>query len=129
MTRKVALIGSRSFPLTTPVGAQVVDTMREYGTDVVFLTRGSAGFDQYAAAVAVTLGLRCFAYPGHGGVDNFVRDAELVADCDEMVAFLDPDVLDKPYTGTAMVIERALAAGKPVRVATTVNDSLVWADA
>jgi len=128
MTRKVAVIGSTTFPLGTAVGAEVVDTIRGFGDNTAILTRGSGPFEAFVAHVALALGIRCFEYRGTGGPDNLVREADLVADCDEVVAFLDPACLDAPYTGTGMFVERALNAKKPTRVATVSGGSLVWAD-
>jgi hypothetical protein len=124
MTRKVGICGSGTFPLTTPVAAQVVDCLREFGEDTLFLTRGSGPFELFVSTVALALGRRCFAYKGSGR-DNWERDAELVADADEVIAFLDPALLEA-RTGTAHVIECALAAGKPCRVATVAAGELVW---
>lgn len=127
--KKIAVIGSSTFPLSTPIGAQVVEVLREYGSDTLILTRNAeTGFDHFVAAVAIALGQRCMSFKGAGRSDNFVRDAELVEACDEMVAFIDPAALDAPHRGTAMVIERALTAGKKVRAATPVEGNLVWAD-
>ena len=127
MTRKVAICGSSSFPLDAAVGAQVVDTILGFGEDVLILTRGAGAFDAFVSTVALVLGRRCFNYPGSSS--NWQRDIELAFDANELVAFLDPAVLDNPKTGTAHLIECALAAGKPVRVATPVEGTLVWARA
>ena len=127
MTRKVAVIGNETFPLNVEIGTQVVDVLKSYGEDVVFLTRNAQGFEQFVATAALALGRRCFTYPGRGSGDNLARDAELVADADEVVAFLNPATLDNPRSGAALVLDRALAAGKPVRAATTVHGMLVWA--
>ncbi len=124
MTRKVAVVGSRSFPLTGPIGAQIVDCLREFGPDTLVLTRGAGPFEQFVSTVALALGLRSFAYVGHGR-DNWERDAELAHDADEVVAFVDPAQLDAK-SGTAHVIECALALPRPVRVATVVEGSLIW---
>ncbi len=128
MSRKIAMIASTSFPLVTEIGAQIVDVIREYD-DAVFLTRGSGETERFISHVCLTLDKRCFKFIGHGGGDNFSRDDELVAAADEVVAFLDPNVLETPFTGTKGVIDRALRAGKPVRAATPVEGNLVWVDA
>lgn len=130
MTRKVAIVGSTTFPLTAPLATQVVDVLRGLGSDAVILTRnGDCGFDKFLQSAALTLGLRCFSYRGDGGYDNARRDGDLVADADELVAFIDPDQLEVTRHGTAGMVERALSAGKPVRAATAVENNLVWADA
>lgn len=126
MTRKVGVIGSTTFPLSPGVGAQVVDVLR--GLDgAVILTRGSGPFETFLSHAALVLGLRCFAFKGSGR-DNWQRDVELIEACDELLAFFAPDTLDDPTTGTAHVVEVALAAGRPVRAASVVNGNLVWAD-
>lgn len=127
--RKIAVIGSTTFPLNAAVGAQVVDALRAFGEDVVFLTRGSGPFETFVGHVAIALGRQCLAFKGAGGADNFVRDAELVTACDELLAFVDLSRVEAGYTGTGGVIERALSIGRPVRAATAVDGSLVWADA
>ncbi len=131
MTRKIGVVASTTFPLSTAVGAEVVDCLRAYGPDTLFLTRGAGPFEQFVATAALVLGARCFAYPGEGGRANLERDDALVADCEELVAFLDRKALEAGATlyGTAGVIERALAAGKPVKAATAVEGALVWANA
>lgn len=125
--RKVALVGSTTFPLDAAIGAEIVDTMLGLGEDVAFLTRGSKGFDQFVLTVAPLIGRRCFAYPSEGGADNFLRDIELVKDADEVLAFFDPDTLQRTDTGTGHVVEVALNQGKPCKAFTTVNGALVWA--
>ena len=127
MTRKVAIVGSTTFPIDTAVGAEIVDVMLEFGEDVVFLTRGSEGFDRFVMGAAPLIGRRCFGYPSQGGADNFMRDIELVKDADEVLAFFDPDTLHRDDTGTGHVVEVALSQGKPCKAYTTVNGTLVWA--
>ena len=125
--KKIAMIGSTTFPLTPALGAEIVDEMRAYLPDVVFLTRGSEGLDTFIGNAAIVLDAQCLALKGGGGGGNFIRDSQLAAACDELVAFLDPSALDKSNTGTQRVIENALALNRPVRVATVANGGLVWA--
>lgn len=127
MTRKIGIVGSTTFPLTAATGAEVVDLMRDAPEDTLFLTRGSHGFEQFLIHAALILGRRMFTYQGAGGGSNFERDSELVRDCDELVAFLDPEAIAE-RTGTTMLIDRALEAGRPVRVATVADGTLVWAE-
>jgi hypothetical protein len=126
MARKVVMVGSTTFPIDAALGAQIVDIMREYPPDTAFLTRGSQGFDQFIMRVAPLIERRCFGYPSKGGADNWTRDIELVKDGDEVLAFLDPDTLDDPNTGTAHVVESALTQKKPVRAYSVVDGALVW---
>jgi hypothetical protein len=127
MTRKVAMVGNTTFYIDAAIGAQIVDVMVEQGEDVVFLTRGSEGFDRFIMQVAPLLQRRCFAYPGRGGTDNLERDTELVKDADTVLAFFDLDTIHKSDTGTAMIVEKALTAKKPTRAYTAVDGKLVWA--
>lgn len=128
MTHKVAVVGNTSFDPPMPIKAEIAEMLRSYGEDVVFLTRGPSGeLERFVAAVAITLGRRCFAYPGKGGSDNFARDQELVDDCDELVAFFDPASLDQgAKSGTARVVALAQTAGKPVKAASVAGQELVW---
>jgi hypothetical protein len=129
VTRKIGVVASSTFPLSTAVGAEVVDCLRAFGPDTLFLTRGAGPFEQFIATAALVLGARCFTYPGEGGRANLDRDDALVADCEELVAFLDQRALETGPTlyGTTGVIERALRAGRPVRAATAIDGALVWA--
>lgn len=125
--RKVAIVGSRSFPISPEVGAEVVDLMREYAEGTVFLTRGSEGFDTFVLAVAPIIGYTAIAYPSAGGANNFLRDVQLVKDADEVLVFLDPDTLDDMNTGTAHVLAKALDQKKPTRAYSVANRHLVFA--
>lgn len=127
MTRKIAIVGNRSFPIDAGIGAQVVEIMQSFGPDAVFLTRGSSGFDTFIVHAAIILGRRVFKYPAVGGADNLDRDRELVADADAVLGFFDYDTMHDPRTGTAMVLEAALNAKKPTRAYTCVDGVLSWA--
>jgi len=104
MSHKVVIVGSRSFPIDTVVGTQIVELMRAFPEDTLFLTRGSDGFDRFVMQVAPIIGRHCFAYPASGGADNYLRDIELVKDGDE----------------------KALDQGKTVRAYSVVNEALIW---
>jgi hypothetical protein len=124
--RKVVLVGSSTFPIDTALGAQVVDVMREFPDDTVFLTRGSPGFDQFVMKVAPIIERRCFGYPSQGGADNWLRDIELVKDGDEVICFFSPDALHDYDTGTAHILETALTQQKPVKAYTIADGALIW---
>jgi hypothetical protein len=126
MSHKVVIVGSRSFPIDTVVGTQIVELMRAFPEDTLFLTRGSDGFDRFVMQVAPIIGRHCFAYPASGGADNYLRDIELVKDGDEVLAFFDPGTLDDSQSGTAHVVEKALDQGKTVRAYSVVNEALIW---
>lgn len=124
--RKVACIGNGDFPLDAGTGAQVVDTIRSWGPNVVVLTRGSAGFDQFVGAVCVALGIRCLTYKAHGGGDNIERDGELVRDADEVHGYLTLETFEQGVkSGTLMVIERALSVNKPTYAYTVVDGRII----
>lgn len=125
--RRIAVVGSRSFPLTPEVGAEIVDVLRAYPAGTVFLTRGSEGFDTFLMSIAPIIGYTAVAYPSTGGASNFLRDVQLVTDADEVVAFLDPDSLTDMNTGTAHVLSKALDQRKPTRAYSVANRSLVYA--
>lgn len=120
-------MGNRSFPLTAAIGAQIVDVLLAFGQDVVFLTRGSPGIDEFIMRAAPLIGRRCFAYPSTGGAENFNRDVELVKDADEVVAFFDIDRLHDEHTGTAHVVAKALDKHKPVHAYAALDERLIYA--
>jgi hypothetical protein len=124
--KKVVVVGSSTFPIEPGVGKEIVDLLREFPEDTVFLTRGSEGFDRFLMGVAGLIERRCFAYPSQGGADNWLRDIELVKDGDEVICFFAPDALTDYDTGTAHVLETALTQQKPAKAYSVVNGSLVW---
>ncbi len=126
MAHKVVVVGSSTFPIEPGVGKEIVDLLREFPEDTVFLTRGSEGFDRFLMGVSTLIERRCFAYPSQGGADNWLRDIELVKDGDEVICFFAPDALTDYDTGTAHVLETALNQQKPARAYSVVNGSLVW---
>jgi len=129
MNRKVAICGSTTFEMTPPIGAQIVDLIREMG-DVVLLTRGTGDVDRFIATIAPLLELRCFAYPSQGGADNWLRDVELARDADEVIGIISRvDLESHRMTGTLHLIEKALDQQKPARLYTEVDGSLVYAAA
>jgi hypothetical protein len=129
-TRRVAIVGSTSFPLDAALMAEVVDVLRGLGDNVALLTRGSDGFDEFITHVAPLLEMRCFTYPSAGGPDNWKRDGELAGDADEVIAFITRAELDRgDMTGTLHVTERALDKKKPTKLYTEVDGHLVYAGA
>ena len=126
-SRRVVVVGSRSFPLTPEVGSEVVDILRAYPPDTVFLTRGSAGFDTFLMAVADIIEVAVIAHPAKGGGTNFDRDVALVKDADEVLVFIDPNSLHNQNTGTAHIAEKALDQKKPTKAWTVAANHLVYA--
>ena len=112
--KRVLVCGSSTFPLTPEIGAEVVDVLRAFPQGTVFLTRGSAGFDTFIAAVGPIIGVTVLLYPSPGGSSNWDRDVAMVKDADEVLAFFDPDRLHDENSGTAHVVAKALDQKKKV---------------
>lgn len=122
----IAVAGSRSFPLTPEVGAQVVDLLRAYPQGTLFLTRGSEGFDQFVLAACDLLGLPVEVRASSGGRDNYLRDVEMVRDSTEVIVFLDPGSLHDERTGTSHVLDKALDQRKRTQAYSCAGDTLVY---
>lgn len=122
----ICVVGSRSFPLTPEVGAEVVDLLRAYPEGTRFLTRGSEGFDQFVLGACGILGLPVETRPSQGGADNFARDAQLALECDELVAFLDPATIHREDTGTAHTVEKFLDKRRRTRAYSVAAGRLVY---
>jgi hypothetical protein len=125
--KRIAIVGSHSFPLTPEVGAEIVDVMRRYPDGTVFLTRGSAGFDTFICAVGPIIGAPVLTYASEGGSKNWDRDVKMVKDADEVLCFFDPDTLHDENTGTAHVATKALDQKKKTMAYTVANRRLVYA--
>jgi hypothetical protein len=108
---KVAIIGSRDFPQLKLV-AECVDTLPA-GTVVV--SGGARGVDRQAEQRARTRGLEVLVIRAnwalHGRKAGFLRNPEIVAAADRVVAFW-----DGTSRGTAHSIAVARQAGKPVEL-------------
>ena len=127
--RRVCVVGSSDFPLTAPLGAEIVNLLRALPTNAVILTRGRGAVDEFVSHASIVLGLRCFTYPSAGGPDNWDRDWELATDADEVIALFASATLPDMNTGTAHLVEAALSRKKPVRAFTEVDGMLVFAGA
>jgi hypothetical protein len=131
MTRRkptrIVVVGSRTFPLDAEVGGQIVDILRSYPQGTTVLTRGSAGFDTFISRACDLIGMPVVVCASFGGPDNFRRDAAMVAEADEVLAFFDPASLHNTNTGTAHVVEKALDQKKPTRAYSAANGHLVYA--
>lgn len=126
MSRKYAIVGNSSFHLDAGIGAQVVDTIRSWGSDAVLLTRARPAFDTFIQHVSVVLGLTCLTYDADGGSSNIERDSLLVRDCDELHAYLTLEDFEAGReSGTMWLVQKALAAGKPTFAYTAVDGAIV----
>lgn len=106
---KVAVVGSRDFPRLDEVRAYVASLP----ADTVIVSGGARGVDTAAVDEARRLGMRYIVLPADwktwGKRAGFMRNADIVAAADEIVAFW-----DGVSRGTRHTIALAEAAGKPV---------------
>lgn len=109
--RRVAIVGSRDFPRLDVVR----DYVRALPRDAVIISGGARGVDRAAVAEADRLGMAHEVYPAQwttqGKSAGFRRNATIVAQCTEVIAFW-----DGVSRGTAHTIGLAERAGKPVSV-------------
>ena len=124
--RVVAVVGSSSFPLTVSVGAAVLDLLLAYPQGTLFLTRGSPGFDTFLLDACPRLGLPIEVRPSAGGRDNWLRDAAMAVECQELLAFLDPRTLPDENTGTSHLVSKFLDKKRRVQAFSAAGDALVF---
>lgn len=110
---KIAIVGSREFRKLHLV-AEYVDTLP---LDTVVVSGGAVGVDKEAERAARARGLAVQIFPADwprfGKRAGMLRNAEIVAACDSMVAFW-----DGKSSGTKDSIARARKIGKPCTVIT-----------
>ena len=105
---RIAVVGSRGVSAIdfALVGAKPGD---------VVVSGGARGVDSLAAEAAEAAGIAVCVhrpdYARHGRAAPHVRNREIVADCDRLVAFW-----DGKSRGTAGTVALARRMGKPVRV-------------
>jgi hypothetical protein len=108
---RVAIVGSREYPDPQEVRAYVADLPPE----TIVVSGGARGVDTTAAFAAVRRGLTCEViradWRRHGKRAGFLRNREVVARADRVVAFWDGE-----SRGTKHAIDLARAAGKSVEV-------------
>ena len=111
MHEKVAIFGSRGFPDHEMV-RDYVYSLDE--TDTV-VSGGARGVDQWVQIYAEERGLATRIFPAdwgqHGKKAGMLRNHDIVATCDRLVAFW-----DGKSNGTRHSIELARKAGKPALV-------------
>lgn len=123
---RVAVCGSRSFPLSVAVATEVVNILRAYPEGTVFLTRGSEGFDQFVLRACELLEVPVEVRTASGGASNWDRDVALVRDSTEVLVFLDPGSLHNENTGTSHVLAKALDQKKRTQAYSANGDALVY---
>jgi predicted Rossmann fold nucleotide-binding protein DprA/Smf involved in DNA uptake len=114
---KIAVVGSRDFANLSEV--------REYARQLVtdghsIVTGGARGVDQMAQRASEELGVGAIVfapdYKSHGKGAPFIRNAQIVAEADRVVAFWDGE-----SAGTLDTIRKAVKAGKTVVINPTVT--------
>jgi hypothetical protein len=130
MTERVAIVGSRpeydprfNGRLTDSSLARrkavfdYVEGLARVTKDITIVTGGAPGVDQWAEDAARRFGLlvdvRAADWKRHGQGAGMMRNGEIIASSDRVVAFWDG--ISK---GTADTISKAKKAGKPVEVFT-----------
>jgi hypothetical protein len=108
---RVAIVGSRDYPDLD----QVVQFVRGLPSDTVVVSGGARGVDRTAEQTARACGLRTLIFPAdwtrHGKRAGFLRNDQILAAAEEVVAFW-----DGRSPGTADTIRKARRAGKRVKV-------------
>jgi predicted Rossmann fold nucleotide-binding protein DprA/Smf involved in DNA uptake len=109
---KVGIVGSREFPKMAWVHRYVRERMEDGD---VLVSGGARGVDQQAEYAARERGLECLIFPadweGEGKRAGMMRNAEIVANSERLVAFW-----DGVSTGTAHTIRLAKEKGLAVWV-------------
>jgi hypothetical protein len=113
-TVKVAIVGSRDYPEWRHVHG-MVKRLAKMG-DVVVLSGGALGADQFAEAAARFARVPFKPYPAnwkvYGRYAGFKRNIEMVSDCDFLIAFWSDR--SKPSPGTTHSSRCAFKQGKQV---------------
>ena len=107
---RIAIVGSRDYGDMT----RVIDFVRSLDKLDVVVSGGARGVDTVAARTAQLCGLTVVEYPADwslGRHAGFVRNTQIVENCDRVVAFW-----DGVSHGTRDTIMRARKAGIPVEV-------------
>lgn len=108
---RIAVVGSRDYPDLD----KVVAFVRSLPRDTVIITGGARGVDRLAELTAIGMHIQVVVHRAdwtkNGRAAGPMRNAEIVDDCDELVAFwtgTSPGTLDS--------IRKAACAGKAVRI-------------
>lgn len=113
---RIAIVGSRNFPLLFMVRAYVWG-LHFNRPETIVVSGGAAGVDTAAVEEAQRLKMTTEVYPAdwktYGRGAGFKRNADIIRNADEVVAFW-----DEISKGTKHTIDLAKAAGKPVTVFT-----------
>lgn len=112
---RVAIIGSRKYPHPERVRAYVRWLHEQHGGDLIIISGRGRGVDTWAEEEAVRLGIKTDIHPAdwaaHGKRAGFIRNADIVASADVVVAFWDGH-----SRGTADSLRHCHRLGRPYRV-------------
>jgi len=110
---KVAIVGSRDYPHLNEVETYVRHKLAPVAATLV--SGGARGVDSVAEREARKLGLQCFIFRAdwelHGKSAGYIRNHDIVANCDRLVAFWDGE-----SKGTKHSIDLALEMKKTLEV-------------
>lgn len=108
----LAVVGSRSYLSYYTVKYLLQSFYIKYGKQLVLVSGGAVGADKLAEQFAHEFGLRIMVllpdWDTHGRAAGFIRNSDIVATCDELIAFW-----DKKSRGTIDSYNKAIKAKKP----------------
>ncbi len=111
MSERVAIVGSRGYPHQI----YVAEFVKAIPLTTVVVSGGAEGPDTWAERAAKRRGLLVVVYRPdwslYGKAATFIRNGQIVANCDRVVAFWDGS-----SQGTKNTIDIANQQGKPVEV-------------
>jgi hypothetical protein len=111
LSKKIAIVGSRKFKKLS----LVKDFVDSLSVDTTIVSGGALGVDQIAEASALAreMPTKIFLpdWKGLGLKAGTVRNAKIVEEADEVVAFWDGE-----SKGTLITIEMARKSGKPLKI-------------
>ena len=110
---RIAIVGSREYPKAELIKQFVFDLANK--DTITIVSGGARGVDSIAEQAAKDVGIATDIYladwDGKGKAAGYIRNKEIVANCDRIVAFW-----DHKSRGTAHTIKIGLDAGKPVTI-------------
>src|SRR6185312_15053079 len=107
MSEKVAIVGSRDYPDLAQVRAYVASLP----ADTIIVSGGARGVDTAAEEAARAQHLQVVIFPAEKGKSPLLRNHDIVAAADRVVAFW-----DGTSTGTMHTVGLARKAGKPAEI-------------
>lgn len=109
---RIAIVGSRNWPRPEQVRSVINDLLPD---NITVVSGGARGVDTWAEEAARARGLKVVIYPAYwdrfGRSAGYIRNEDIVANCDEVIAFW-----DQHSRGTKHTIDIARRDGKPVHI-------------